>query len=182
MTRSIEAIEINADTSHDGGFSVDKHESFDHVMELAEVMLAFGRSGQAIEALSQHIRENPRQSLDPWLKLLDLYYQSNLRTEFEALAADLHKYYNVAIFDWADFAASSASLPQSGPLTLESLPHVMGRLTEYWGTQAGLDYVDKVLADNRGGQRLGFSMPIVRDILLLRDILRQICAVSAKSN
>ncbi|MDD4882162.1 MAG: hypothetical protein PHX10_11350, partial [Gallionellaceae bacterium] len=50
---------------------VEHQDSFDHVMELAEVMLAFGRSGQAIEALSRHIHANPRQSVDPWLKLLD---------------------------------------------------------------------------------------------------------------
>lgn len=160
-------------------FSVEQHDTFDHIMELAEVMLAFGRSSQAIDALSQHIRDNPRQSIDPWLKLLDLYHQSNLRTEFEALASDLHKYYNIAIIEWDEFGASPLASHDSGPLSLESLPHVMAQLSSHWGTQAGLDYLNRLLADNRGGQRLGFAMPIVRDILFLRDILRQVCAVTA---
>ena len=172
---------IGAKAIESEAFSVEQHDSFDHVMELAEVMLAFGRSGQAIDALSQHIRDNPRQSVDPWFKLLDLYYQSSQRTEFEALAADLHKHYNIAIIEWDQFASSPASSLQDGPLTLESLPHIMSRLTENWGTPAGLDYINKLLADNRGGQRLGFSIPVVRDILLLRDILRQICPVAASS-
>lgn len=142
----------------------------DHVMELAEVMLAFGRSSQAMETLSHYIGDNPRQSVDPWLKLLDLYHQSNLRAEFDRLASDLHRYFNVAVTAWDDYAVATGA----GSVTLETLPHIMARLTESWGTQAALDYLEKLLADNRGGQRIGFSVYIVRDILLLRDVLRQI--------
>lgn len=151
----------------------EPRDSFDHVMELAEVMLAFGRSGQAIEALSRHIHSHPRQAIDPWLKLLDLYQQSDLRPEFEALASDLHSHYNIALPNWDDCIASPDMAHETGPLTLESLPHIMSRLTETWGSPAALDYLNKLLDDNRGGQRLGFSMSLVRDILLLRDILRQ---------
>ncbi|NTV94959.1 MAG: hypothetical protein HGA75_06025 [Thiobacillus sp.] len=161
---------IEANTIQPADVLAEQPASIDHVMELAEVMLAFGRSGQAIEALSQHIHDNPRQSVDPWLKLLDLYHQSDLRNEYDALAANLHKHYNVAITEWADYATG----PDAKLLTLESLPHIMARLTETWGTQAGLDYLDKLLADNRGGQRMGFSLALVRDILLLRGVLRQI--------
>jgi hypothetical protein len=155
----------------------DGQSSLDHVMELAEVMLAFGRNGQAIETLSRHIRSHPRQSVDPWLKLLDLYHQSDLRTEFEALSTDLHNHYNIATTEWDHFAVGPRDDFQP---TLENLPHVMSRVVENWGTQAGLDYIEKLLADNRGGQRLGFSMAIVRDILLLRNIQRQICPLPAR--
>lgn len=178
---SNDPLEFKADLGTLGmtgeGLSVEQHDSFDHVMELAEVMLAFGRSGQAIETLSQHIQDNPRQSIDPWLKLLELYHQSNLRAEFEALSTDLHKYFNVAIIDWTEYSTSHA-YSIGVPPTLESLPHIMARLTELWNTPAGLSYLNKLIEDNRGGQRLGFSVPLVRDILLLRDILRQTCPAS----
>ena len=161
------------------GLSVETHDSFDQVMELAEVMLAFGRSGQAMDALRQHIRDNPRQSVDPWLKLLDLYHQAGQRSDFEALSDELHRNYNVANVQWDDFVSDTPA--EAGPLTLESLPHVMQHLTESWNTPEGLAYLDKLLSDNRGGQRLGFPMPIVRDILLLRDILRHTSQVAPLS-
>lgn len=154
-------------------FTVEQFDSTEHVLELAEVMLAFGRSNQAIDTLSQYIRNNPGQSLEPWLKLLDLYFKANQRNEFEALAADLHKRFNVAIADWTDFEPAKEPDLENSTLSLESLPHIMERLTAFWGSTDCLNYLDKLLADNRGGQRHGFTLPLVRDILLLRDILRQ---------
>ncbi len=154
-------------------FTVEQFDSTEHVLELAEVMLAFGRSNQAIDTLSQYIRNNPKQSLEPWLKLLDLYFKANQRNEFEALASDLHQRFNVAIADWEEFESAKELGLENSPLTLESLPHIMERLTAFWGSADCLSYLDKLLADNRGGQRHGFSLPLVRDILLLRDILRQ---------
>jgi hypothetical protein len=153
--------------------AVEQFDSADHALELAEVMLAFGRSNQAIDTLSQFIRNHPDQTAEPWLKLLDLYFKSNLRNEFESLATDLHKHFNVAIADWNDFERHNDTSVEHGALTLESLEHIMDRLTSTWGTPACLDYLEKLIIDNRGGQRIGFPLPLVRDILLLRDVLRQ---------
>jgi hypothetical protein len=173
----VAAVEYSVEAIQDEQLAVGPDESVDHIMELAEIMLAFGRSGQAMETLSQHILANPGQSVVPGLKLLDLYAQANLRREFDALAADLHRHFNVVIADWNDHVAGPGQ--QTGPLTLESLPHIMSRLTACWGSRECLDYLDRLLEDNRGGQRLGFSLPVVRDILLLRDILRETGSVSA---
>lgn len=153
-------------------FTVEQFDSTDHVLELAEVMLAFGRSSQAIETLSQYIRNNANQSIEPWLKLLDLYHDTDSREEFESLAEELHKHFNVVIASWKDFEPLTGKHPEHSGLTLEALPHIMDRLTSTWGTPECLAYLDKLLADNRGGQRQGFSLPLVRDILLLRDIQR----------
>jgi pilus assembly protein FimV len=161
-------------------FTVEQFDSTEHVLELAEVMLAFGRSGQAIETLSQYIRNNPNQAVEPWLKLLDLYVKADLRDEFEALATDLHKNFNVVIADWKDFEPAKGLSLAAPALTLESLPHIAERLTSTWGTPECLHYLDKLLADNRSGQRHGFSLPLVRDILLMRDILRDILRPSGQ--
>ncbi len=155
-----------------GDFSVEQYDSADHVIELAEVMMAFGRSNQAIETLTQHIRNNPNQSVEPWLKLLDLYKDTGSREEFEALAAELHKHFNVVIAEWGDFERSTEKL-ETGTLTLESLPHIMEQVTTSWGSAECMTYLDKLVTDNRGGQRQGFSLPLIRDVLLLKDVLRK---------
>ncbi len=146
-------------------------ETLEHIIELAEVMLAFGRSGQAMETLSKYIGDNPRQAVDPWLKLLDLYHQSGLREEYESLSSELHKHFNVAIPGWDEFSADRQ--PPPGHLSLESLPHILARIVSTWGSRDGLTYLEHLLSDNRDGKRLGFTLPIVREIMLLRDILRQ---------
>jgi len=171
LTNPMVGLQISPNVSD---FTVEQFDSTEHVLELAEVMLAFGRSNQAIETLSQYIRNNPNQAVEPWLKLLDLYVKSDLRDEFEALATDLHKNFNVVIADWKDFEPAKGLSLVAQTLTLESLPHIAERLTSTWGTPECLQYLDKLLADNRSGQRHGFSLPLVRDILLLRDILRDI--------
>ena len=160
-------------SSHDA-FTVETTESPDHVLELAEVMLAFGRSGQAIETLRHYIRSQPRQGVEPWLKLLDLYRQSELREEFDSLSKDLHQCFNVAVPEWDSYPSHQANpnSPLGTTLSLESLPHIMGRLTAIWGQAECLSYLEKLLSDNRDGQRQGFALPIVREILILRDILR----------
>ena len=145
-------------------------ETLEHVIELAEVMLAFGRSSQAMETLSKYIRDNPRQAVDPWLRLLDLYYRSDLRAEYETLARQLNKYFNVAIPEWEEFALDRR--PPPGHLSLESLPHIMTRIMSTWGSRQCLSYLEHLLTDNRDGKRMGFTLPIVREIMLLRDILR----------
>lgn len=154
-------------------FSVEQADSSEHVLELAEVMLAFGRTDQAIETLRQFIHDNPRQDVQPWLRLLDLYHQSAMQPEFEALSADLHQNFNVAISDWQTYAETAVNPDDTAPLDLESLPHILARLTMLWNEPESLAYLDRLLGDNRDGKRIGFAVPIVRDILMLRDILQQ---------
>ncbi len=149
------------------------------VMELAEIMLSFGRLQGAAQTLQEYIEANPKEALQPWIKLLEIYRDGGLQREYEALAARLNGIYNVEVQRW-DSARQSDGLPKpvsdrgrefSRVFTLEELPHVRDRLVAEWGKPACLDYLHHLLRDNRDGRRNGFTLPVIQEILFLIDVL-----------
>lgn len=149
------------------------------VMELAEIMLSFGRLQGAVQTLQEYIEANPREALQPWIKLLEIYREGGMRSEYEALAARLNGTYNVEIQRWdADAPADKTRKPVgdrgqefSRVFSLEEVPHVRDRLVAEWGKPACLDYLHHLLRDNRNGRRNGFTLPVIQEILFLIDIL-----------
>ncbi|WP_079437077.1 FimV family protein [Zoogloea sp. LCSB751] len=138
----------------------------DSALELAEIMMSFGRTQGAAETLADYIRSNPRQAVKPWLKLLDVYHVAGMRAEFEALTRQLNKTFNVKTITWADFKASRAA-----PDSVEQMEHVMHQLQERWGTQEAQVYIHQLLRDNRNGTRQGFPLSVVEELLLLLAVL-----------
>lgn len=138
----------------------------DSALELAEIMMSFGRTQGAAETLADYIRGNPRQAVKPWLKLLDVYHVAGMRAEFEALTRQLNKTFNVKTITWADFKASRAA-----PDSVEQMEHVTHQLQELWGTQEAQVYIHQLLRDNRNGTRQGFPLSVVEELLLLLAIL-----------
>ena len=138
----------------------------DSALELAEIMMSFGRTQGAAETLADYIRNNPRQAVRPWLKLLEVYHVSGMRAEFEVLTRQLNKTFNVKMVSWNDFKNLRAT-----PDTIEQMPHVVQRLQELWGTQEAQVYIHQILRDNRNGTRQGFPLAVVEELLLLLAIL-----------
>ena len=136
------------------------------VMELAEIMLSFGRIQGAAQTLQEYIEAHPKEALQPWIRLLEIYRGNGMRTEFETLAESLNRNFNVAIVDW-DNAAPGERLE----MTLELLPHIRDQIDAMWGSPECLIYLQKLLHDNRDGQRTGFALPVVKEILLLIDLM-----------
>jgi len=143
--------------------NVDEHDS---ALELAEIMMSFGRTQGAAETLADYIRNNPRQAVKPWLKLLEVYHVAGMRAEFEALTRQLNKTFNVKMISWSDFKTM-----RGGADTIEQIPHVIQRLQELWGTQEAQAYIHQILRDNRNGTRQGFPLTVVEELLLLLAIL-----------
>jgi hypothetical protein len=143
--------------------TVDEHDS---ALELAEIMMSFGRTQGAAETLADYIRNNPRQAVKPWLKLLEVYHVAGMRAEFEALTRQLNKTFNVKMIGWSDFKAvrMAARTPSSRCPTSQ-------RLQELWGTQEAQAYIHQILRDNRNGTRQGFPLTVVEELLLLLAIL-----------
>lgn len=144
--------------------------SHQHVLELAEIMMSFGRAEGAAQTLSEFLRDYPKESLIPWLKLLDLYYSSGRRGEYDDLAPKLNRAFNVKVPDWESF---------NGPVAAESVEqfgHIMARIGATWPNQASLDYVNELLSDNRAGTRIGFPLGVVDDLLLLKSLLEFLIA------
>lgn len=142
----------------------------EHVLELAEIMMSFGRAEGAAQTLSEFLRDYPKESIIPWLKLLDLYHSSGRRGEYDDLAPKLNRAFNAKVPDWEHF---------SGPTTSESVEqfgHIMARINASWPNQDCLDYLTELLRDNRAGARVGFPLGVIDDILLLKAMLEWLIA------
>jgi hypothetical protein len=142
----------------------------EHVLELAEIMMSFGRAEGAAQTLSEFLRDYPKESIIPWLKLLDLYHSSGRRGEYDDLAPRLNRAFNAKVPDWENF---------SGPTTSESVEqfgHIMARINASWPNQDCLDYLVELLRDNRAGARVGFPLGVIDDILLLKAVLEWLIA------
>jgi pilus assembly protein FimV len=144
---------------------IEEHKS---AVELADIMMSFGRVKGAAETLAEFIRGNPREAVTPWLKLLEVYRAAGLRAEFDAIAGELNKTFNVTTVRWDNYDALRAS-----QMSLEDLPHISETLQKSWRTVACQRYLQQLLRDNRNGTRAGFPFAVIDEILTLSAILEE---------
>ncbi len=145
--------------------TIQEHKS---AVELADIMMSFGRVRGAAETLAEFIRGNPREAVSPWLKLLEVYRAAGLRDEFNAIAGELNKTFNVTTVNWQSYDALRAS-----KMSLEDLPHICEALQKTWRTAACQRHLQQLLRDNRNGTRAGFPFSVIDEILTLTAILEE---------
>ena len=179
--------------------TIDEPFEANPVMELAEIMLSFGRVKGAAQALQEFVDSNPEESLQPWIRLMDVYRMAGMRSEFERVAAELNQHFNVEIQLWDEMegpATETDEVPAIEPLpiewpqstrkatSIEELEHIAQRVTELWPRQECSEFLDQLLRNNRGGLRTGFSRAVVEEILFLIDVQALIAQdeASAKEN
>jgi pilus assembly protein FimV len=133
---------------------------------LAEIMLSFGRPQGATETLARHIEESASDNPRPWLMLLDLYRRGGFSGEYTRLLPALRRKFNLQVPAWQDLET-----PVSGLKSLEDYEHIASRVVANWGTQACMDYLYQLIHDNRDGQRSGFPLEVVEEIVLLLLVL-----------
>ncbi|WP_287463538.1 hypothetical protein [Accumulibacter sp.] len=145
-------------------------------MELAEIMLSFGRVTGAARTLEEYIAALPQESARPWIRLLHLYRRNGMGKEFEALTVKLNRNFNVEILAWETGKASGELelVPLSGAATkaetLEDIPRLRDEIVALWGKPECQDYLEKLLRDNRQGKRKGFPLAIAEEVLFLIDL------------
>lgn len=144
----------------------DEVEEHDSAVELAEIMMSFGRVQGAAETLADFIRANPKQAVRPWIKLLEVYKAASMRVEFDALAGQLNKTFNVKAVTWDEF-----DQVKEANESVEQMGHIIGRILNTWRTRECQVYLHTLLRDNRKGTRQGFPLGIVDDILCLNGVL-----------
>jgi hypothetical protein len=134
--------------------------------EKASVFVTLGRPEQAIDVLRDHIDHEPKPSPMAWLMLVDLYRKTNRRAEFDDVAERFHKLFNAETPRWGQ---------ESGRVDegLAAFPRLVGLIRKGWPHTEALGYIENLLYDNRGGARVGFSLPAFRDLLLLHGILEE---------
>ncbi len=159
--------------------TLDEHFEANPVMELADIMLSFGRVKGAAQALQEFIDHNPEEALRPWIRLMDVYRMAGMRAEFETVARDLNRHFNVEIQSWDGQGAETsvgaekvdlALAESSHPSSLEEMPRLMNTIATMWGESDVVGYLYQLLRDNRGGQRQGFALSVVEDILFLIEL------------
>jgi hypothetical protein len=133
-------------------------------IELANIMTSMGLAESAAQTLVEHIRENPRESLPQWLKLLEIHRLNGNRSEFERSATELRQHFNVQPDDWSTAGAH-------GRTSLESYPHIRSQVVKMWRKPECAKLLRALLLDNREGTRVGFPLPVAEEILLLVAIL-----------
>ena len=159
---------------------------FNPVMELADIMLAFGRIKGATEALLEYVEASPGEALQPWVKLLDIYRQNEMRADYESLSQRLKLHFNVEPADWeatpdlppqlaeignetaASFAILLPQLPNIGQIT-----NVRDEIARTWGTPECSAYLNRILRDKRKGERQSFSLSTANELLFVLDILEK---------
>jgi pilus assembly protein FimV len=149
----------------EGDEVVEEHDS---AVELADIMVSFGRLHGAAETLADFIRSNPKQAVTPWLRLMEVYRAADMRPEFDALARQLNKTFNVKAVTWENFEQARR---HGG--SLEALPHILHQLTKLWGTRACQAYIENIVRDNRDGTRQGFPLDVVDELLTLSAVLEE---------
>ena len=168
--------------------TVDEHFEANPVMELADIMLSFGRVKGAAQALQEYIDHNPQEALQPWIRLMDVYRMAGLREEFDNVARNLNQHFNVEIQQWdpseptlnrhtidmvlEDDAGQPVPPPPAQPkaASLEDLPRIMQQIVDLWRDGDVVAYLQQLLRDNREGKRAGFPLQVVSDMLFLVEL------------
>lgn len=176
--------------------TVDEHFEANPVMELAEIMLSFGRVKGAAQALQEFIDNNPQEALQPWIRLLDVYRMAGMRDEFERVGQNLNQHFNVEIQRWDRSApelllggavdihldgATGGEMLAPKAMAIEQIDHIRDRLVECWRTPECINYLHQLLRDNRGGKRSGFSLPVVEELLFLIELMETILILESEA-
>lgn len=185
------AAAVVAPVPHDSVLSVaattvDEHFEANPVMELADIMLSFGRVKGAAQALQEYIDNNPQEALQPWIRLMDVYRMAGMRDEFEAVSRNLNQNFNVEVQQWEASSGRGttptldlvldetvpliSAIEPSKPESLEDMPRLMNAVCEIWQGGDAVGYLHQLLRDNRGGQRTGFALAVVEEILFLIEL------------
>lgn len=132
-------------------------------IELANIMTSMGLGQSAAQTLVEHIRDNPRQSLHQWLKLLEIHRMNGNKAEFEKHAGEVRLHFNVQPDEWDVSPARTRA-------SLEDYPHIRTQLVKLWRKPEAVPVLQALLMDNREGTRAGFPQTVAEEILLLLAI------------
>lgn len=116
--------------------------------DLAEIILAVGQVQGADELLRKFYRsESKTGAWRLWIRLLEMYREQGKQPEFETLSVMLNRNFNVECVPW-----ETVQPAEHLEMTLQLLPHIRDRVDESWGHPECLDYLLRLLLNNRNGE------------------------------
>jgi preprotein translocase subunit YajC len=145
---------------------IEEHDS-DAIVHEAKMLVAQNSPDEAIEHLQWAIKAKPKVGINVWLYLLDILRQQNLKDAFEKYAFQMHQNFNVMTPLWEE-----REVPMVVAESLEEFPYIIKFLTAKWPNEKMIPYLEKLINDNRSGERSGFSQSVIEEILLLIVVLK----------
>ena len=149
-------------------------EEISSIEEEVDLVLMLGRPDTAIQMLLGRIESEKKSGkCEPmaWFKLLDIYYNQNMRDHFSRLALEIRDHFNVELPTWQS-RTDLASMRRG----LEHFPGILKKIRDNWNRPSIRDYLRNLMQDNRQGARHGFQEDAFRDILLLSEICDELAA------
>lgn len=151
----------------DDGRHVSVEEVADIVQE-AEFWMLLNDPQRALQMLEPHAKDDRPESPVTWLYLLDLYRQTDNEEKYQLLADRFKRIFNARIPKWED------DLSNVEKASLEDFPGLLGRICSVWGEAgAAVGLLESLLVDDRDGERVGFDLPVYRDIILLIGVANE---------
>lgn len=150
---------LNSDTV------VEEHNG-QSILQEAKILEAQSSLDEAIDHLKWAIKAEPKTTINIWLYLLELFRKQDQKDEFEKYAFQMHQHFNVMTPLWEERKVAMVVSE-----SLEDFPYIIKLLTEKWPNEKIANYLQKLISDNRSGERAGFSQPVIEEVLLLIDVL-----------
>lgn len=133
------------------------------VMQEAEFWKMLNETQRAIDILENYCNTESAASPVPWLYLADLYRGNGDVERLEQLRQQFQLLFNGRFVQENDN-------PGEARTSLEDYPHVMGQISQLWGQEDVLAYLQSLLINDRDAPREGFHLPVYREILLLIEV------------
>ncbi|WP_394781695.1 FimV family protein [Undibacterium sp.] len=145
-----------------------KVEEISDVTQEAEFWMSVNDPQRAIEILEPQGALEAPDSPVPWLYLLDLYRVTKNKEKYDEMRDRFVLIFNANIPDFEVDPADSVARQ------LEDFEHLMAKICGMWDTNDILPFLQSLLVDDRDGKRMGFELPVYRDILLLIAIANEL--------
>lgn len=145
-----------------------KVEEISDVTQEAEFWISVNDPQRAIEILEPLADVEQPESPVPWLYLIDLYRVTANKEKYDALRDRFIVFFNANV---PEFEVDPATLPSRH---LDDFEHLMNRICNMWNTNDMLPFLESLLVDDRDGKRMGFELPVYRDILLLISVANEL--------
>ncbi len=149
-------------------------EEISDITQEAEFWISVNNPEKAILVLEHQISdESPghRESPAPWLFLLDLYRSTGQREAYENLRERFSGLFNARTLDF-DEDPATANLHQ-----IEDYPHIIRNISELWRTDDVIPYLKSLMLANPEHKRIGFDLPVYRDILMMLSLAQEMSAI-----
>ena len=146
-------------------------EEISDVMQEAEFWISLRDSQRAIEVLEPYATTDHPTSPLPWLYLFELYADSNQRTNYDDLHKRFQRVFNGKIPTWEELEQQP---PPVYLRSIEDVPHICDKIVALWWTEQSVSYLESLLLDDRDGNRIGFDLPVYRELMFLIGIAYEI--------